>query len=77
MAGILNLPITDEEADYLSEVLDIWTQGYEEVQQEIVIDPTLDNPEDLMLAYSTASDDINRGKSILARMKYIKEHQDG
>jgi hypothetical protein len=73
MTKLIALPLTDEESTYLAEVLDIWTQQYEDAKEEIVIDPVIESADDLISAYSSATDDINRGKSILARLRYLRE----
>jgi hypothetical protein len=71
--AIRALPLTDEESTYLAELIDIWTEGYEDTQKEIIIDPTIESVEDLLTAYASSTDDINMGKTILARIRYLEE----
>lgn len=61
---------------YVLETLGIWNEGYKETKDEIIVDPTLDNAADMLLAYSSATDDINMGQSIVARLELkIEEAQ--
>lgn len=46
----VNLVLTDDEASYINDILELWIDGHEEATQEVVDDRSLDTAEDYLQA---------------------------
>lgn len=42
--------LSEEEAEYLQDILDVWVDGYGDAFQQTIVDPTFDQPEELLEA---------------------------
>jgi hypothetical protein len=66
---MIYLPLSIDEARYLCDIIELWVEEYDSiVKPDIMLDHTLDSPEDMLKAYGSATDDIANGKEIKSRL---------
>jgi hypothetical protein len=49
-AQMVHLELTEVQASYVGEILDMWIEGHEEATNDVITDRSIDSPEELLMA---------------------------
>ena len=73
---MIHLPLTKQEARYLTDIIELWVEEYDSiVKDDIMLDETLEKAEDMLLAYHSAVEDVNSGRLIKDRILQLLEKE--
>lgn len=73
MSKICTVDLDEDEARYLSDVLDIWLDGYEAATVDVQNDRSLDDPEDMLRAIEGMHKHFDLGTSIKCKLQETED----
>jgi hypothetical protein len=62
------LQLTDKEAEYMKDILDLWIEEYKDTKDDIVTDRAIDSVEELLLATQGSNIAIEEAEHIRDRL---------